>query len=112
MAAMIFNPSILRGAYRDTITILPNTALYRKTVDEGVAAEPCYLCIESWEIGQDAVKLRCECPYWTYEACLVKATFETVSCPTCRTSMLALDDEIVLEYAATDGDLRKVISLL
>lgn len=112
MAAMIFDPSALRGAYRDTITTLPNTALYRKTVDEGVAAEPCYLCMESWEIGQDAVKLRCECPHWTHEACLAKAAFETGGCPTCRTFMLALDDEIVLECAAADGDLSKVTSLL
>jgi len=109
---LIFDPRALRGAYRETITTLPDAALYRKTVDEGVAAEPCYFCMESWEIGQDAVKLRCECPHWTHEACLAKAAFETGGCPTCRTSMLALDDEIVLECAATDGDLSKVTSLL
>lgn len=109
---MIIDPSTLRGAYRDTITTLPDTALYRKTVDEGVAAEPCYLCMESWDIGQDAVKLRCKCPHWTHEACLAKAAFETGGCPTCRTSMSAIDDEIVLECAATDGDLSKVTSLL
>ena len=109
---MIIDPSTLRRAYRDTITTLPDTAMYRKTVDEGMAAEPCYLCTESWEIGQDAVKLRCECPHWTHEACLAKAAFETGGCPTCRTSMLAMDNETVLECAATDGDLSKVTSLL
>ena len=112
MTAMIFDPCALRGAYRDTITTLPDTAVYRKTVDEGMAAKSCYLCMESWEIGQNAVKLRCKYPHWTHEACLAKAAFETGGFPTCRTSMLALDDEIVLEHAATDGDLSKVTSLL
>lgn len=66
MAAMNIDPSTLRGVYRDTITTLPDAALYRKIVDEGMAAEPFYFCMESWEIGQDAVKLWChwcECPH-------------------------------------------------
>jgi len=44
---MIFNPSILRGVYRDTITILFNTTLYRKTVDKGIITELYYFYIKS-----------------------------------------------------------------
>jgi len=47
MTAIIFNPNILRKAYRDIINTLPDTVLYRKTVDEGMAAESYYLYIKS-----------------------------------------------------------------
>ncbi|MCJ1472351.1 hypothetical protein MMC13_000998 [Lambiella insularis] len=112
MAAMNIDPSTLREVYRDTITTLPDAALYRKTADEGMATEPLYFCMESREIGQDAVKLRSECARWIHKACLAKAAFKTGGSPTCRTSMLAIDDEIVLACAATDGDQSQVTSLL
>jgi len=63
MAAIILDPSVLRRAYRDTINILPDIVLYRKTVDEGIAAKLYYFYIKSWKIGQDAVKLRYEYLY-------------------------------------------------
>lgn len=63
MAAMNIDPSTLRGVYRDTITTLPDAALYRKMAEEGMAVEPFYFCMKSWEIGQDAVKLWCECSH-------------------------------------------------
>lgn len=112
MATVIFDLNILRGAYRDTIITLLDISLYRKTVDKGVAAEPYYLCIESWEIEQDAVNLQYEYLHWTHEAYLAKTTFEIRGCPVCHKSILALDNESVLECIATGGDLSKVTNLL
>jgi ankyrin repeat protein len=77
-----------------------------------MASESCYLCRDGRQLEDEAVSLRCECPYWTHEACLAKAVFETGCCPTCRTSMLSLDDNIVLASAAREGNLSKVQELL
>jgi hypothetical protein len=65
-----------------------------------------------WEIGEEVTTLRCECPSWAHEACLAKSVFETGSCPTCRKSILMIDDEIVLGQAAVDGDAEKLRRLL
>jgi len=112
MEALILDPGALRKAYRDSITTLHNNVVYRKNVDESMAAESCFICTEDWQIGEEAVTLRCECPYWAHEACLAKAAFETSCCPTCRTSMASLDEDIVLTTAAGKGDLTKVRDLL
>jgi hypothetical protein len=63
-------------------------------------AESCYICIRGWEIEEEVTTLRCECPSWAHEACLAKSVFETGGCPTCRKSILLIDDEIVLGQAA------------
>jgi hypothetical protein len=56
--------------------------------------------VRGWEIGEEVTTLRCECPSWAHEACLAKSVFETGGCPTCRKSILLIDDEIVLSQAA------------
>ena len=52
--------------------------------------------------------LRCEYPYWTHEAWLAKSISQTGRCPTCRTSIHRLDDEIGLAKAVADGDIAAV----
>lgn len=47
MTAIIFNFNALRKAYKNIIITLPDIFLYRKTVDESMAAEPCYFYIKS-----------------------------------------------------------------
>ena len=98
MEALILDPGALRKAYRDSITTLHNNVVYRKNVDESMAAESCFICTEGLQIGDEAVTLRCECPYWAHEACLAKAAFETSCCPTCRTSMASLDEDVEMCY--------------
>ena len=54
------------------------------------------------------VRLRCECPHWTHEACLAKSVSQTGRSPTCQTSIYRLDDEIGLAKAAAEEDIAKV----
>ena len=75
-------------------------------------AEPCYLCRDDWQIGDEAMSLPCECPYWTHEACLEKAVSETCCCPMREHTSCLLDDEVVLASTARRGDLSKVQQLL
>ena len=92
--------SALRRDHRDSITPLSNTAVHRKNVDDDMLAESWYIYMRGWEIGEEVTTLRCECPSWAHEACLAKSVFETGGCPTCRKSILLIDDEIVLGQAA------------
>ena len=112
MEGIVFDVSALRRDYRDSITQLSNSAVHRKNVDDDMLAESCYICLRGWEIGEEVTTLRCECPYWAHEVCLAKSAFETGGCPTCRKSILLIDDEIVLAKAAADGDTEKLRRLL
>ena len=58
------------------------------------------------------MRLRCECPHWTHEACLAKSVSQTGRSPTCQTSIHRLDNEIGLAKAAAEGDITKVRYLL
>jgi hypothetical protein len=112
MEGIVLDVSALRRHYRDRITQLSNTAVHRKNVDDGVLAEPCYICLGDLEIGEEVTTLRCECPSWAHEACLAKFVFETGGCPTCRKPIYLIDDEVVLAQAAADGDTEEVRRLL
>ena len=72
----------------------------------------CYICLDGWEIGDEVVRLGCEYPHWTHEACLAKSVSQTGRSPTCQTSIYRLDDEIGLAKAAAEGDIAKVRCLL
>ncbi|KFY02487.1 hypothetical protein V490_00484, partial [Pseudogymnoascus sp. VKM F-3557] len=93
----------------DSITLLSNSAVHRKYVDDSLLGKECYICMGSWQIGEEVATLRCECPSWTHEACLAKSVFQTGGCPTCRKSIDLIDDETVLATAAANGDTEKVI---
>jgi hypothetical protein len=80
--------------------------------DDDTLAESCYICLQGWEIGEEVTTLRCKCLSWAHEAYLAKSVFETGGCPTCRKSILLIDDEIVLGQAAVDGDTEKLRRLL
>jgi hypothetical protein len=43
---------------------------------------------------------------------LAKSVFETGGCPTCRKSILLIDEEVILGRAAADGDTEKLRRLL
>ena len=94
------------------MTALPNNVVWRKNADNSTAAESCYICPEGWGIGDEVVRLRCECPHWTHEVCLAKSVAQTGRCPTCQTSIGLLDNEIRLAKAATEGNIAEVRHLL
>ncbi|KAI4221327.1 MAG: hypothetical protein L6R40_008641 [Gallowayella cf. fulva] len=100
---LIIDPGALRQLYRDRITTLSNNVLYRKSADGSARTESCYICLDGWEIGDEVVRLRCECPHWTHEACLAKSVSQIGRCPTCQASIHLLDDEIGLARAAAQG---------
>jgi hypothetical protein len=108
MEANVLDVSALRKAYRDIVTKLSNSAVYRKNVDGGMLTGDCYICMRGWQIGEEVATLRCECRSWAHEACLAKSVFQTGGCPTCRMSLDLIDDETVLATAAANGDTEKV----
>jgi hypothetical protein len=112
MEGIVFNVSALRKVHRDGITCLSDSAVHRKNIDDDMLAESCYICLRGWEIGEEVMTLRCECPSWAHEVCLAKSVFETGGCPTCRKSISLIDDEIVLSQAAADRDTEKLRRLL
>ena len=109
MEGIVLDVSALRKAYRNSITQLSNSAVRRKNLDDGMLVEECYICMRGWRIREEMATLRCECPYWTHEACLAKSVFETGGCPTCRKSIDLIDDETVLAKAAADGDTERAL---
>ncbi len=105
---LILDPGALRQVHRERITTLSNNVLYRKRADDNTVTESCYICLDGWDIGDEVVRLRCECLHWTHEACLAKSVSQTGRCPTCQTSIHRLDDEIGLAKAAAEGDIVAV----
>jgi len=109
---LIIHADALRRVHRDSANTLSNTVVHRRNVDGNTAAESYYICLEGWEIGEEMVTLRCECPYWTHEICLAKSVSQTGRCPTCQTSIVRLDDEIGLARVAAEGNIAEVRRLL
>lgn len=64
MEVISFDASELRHAYRERVTTLPNHAVHRKLVDRDIVLESCIVCLDGWDLGDDVVTLRCECPSW------------------------------------------------
>ena len=112
MEALVIDPGSLRRIHRDSATAPSDNVVCRKNADDSTPAESCYICLEGWEIGDEMVRLRCECLYWIYETCLAKSVSQTGCCPTCQTSVSILDDEIRLAKAATEGNISEMRPLL
>ena len=64
-----------KSGRRDIITHPPNSAARRKCVDKTTLAGECFICLQSWEVGQEIAQLWCECRSWTHDARL----FQSVS---------------------------------
>ena len=105
---LIIHPGALRRVHRDSAHTLSNSVVHRRNVDGSLGTESCYICQEAWEVEEEMVTLRCECPYWTHEAPLAKCVFQIGRCPTCQTSIVRLDDEIGLARAAAEGNIAEI----
>jgi hypothetical protein len=57
MEVNILDVSALSNAYRDSITLLSNSAVHRKNVDDSMVGKECYICMRSWQIGEEVVTL-------------------------------------------------------
>ena len=86
--------------------------LYRKYTNDYIVTESYYICLDGWEIGDEVVRLRYKCPYWTHEAYLAKSVSQTGRYPTCQTLIYRLDNKIGLVKAAAEGDIVAVRQFL
>lgn len=112
VGGLVIDSGVLRQMHRERITTLFNNVRYRNCVDDNTIKNSCYICLNCWEIGNEVVRLRCECPHWTHEACLAKSVSQTSRCPTCQISIHCLDDEIGLAKATAEGDIGAVRQFL
>lgn len=112
MGGLVIDPGALRQVHRERVTTLSNNVSYRKCAEDSTVTESYYICLDGWEIGDEVVRLRCECPYWTHEACWAKSVSQSGRCPTCQTSIHRLDNEIGLAEAAAEGDIVAVRQFL
>lgn len=112
VGGLVIDSGALRQVHRESVTTLSNNVSFRKCADYSPVTESFYICLEGWEIGDEVVRLRCECPYWTHETCVAKSVSQTGRRLTCQTSIHRLDDDIGLAEAAAGGDIVAVRQLL